>query len=455
METATKRAVNDPDEPITEVTLVLKMLPTEFMAIRQRFLSGLAAQLRCETSDLQIMSIRHGCTKVTVRMTSGRAVETLKLANTTTPEAAEFRVEFGVRSAHFSEHIVLIRRGGREFTWMHISDIHFEDEAGPHAASQERVKKAFLDDLPEVLGADDLVPDAVFVTGDIAQRAQVNEYDKALDFLTRLKGILPKQSAPIMVVPGNHDVQRDWVAMHQVHEDAALKLLTTNDKIIDYLKSLKSKPERDSILARLDNFFAFSNKCAALGQPPLNHGYFYTTQLMHQGLNIGVAGLNSAWRCSSDLDRGRLILGVPQIDQALQDLAESDLRLLLLHHPIESEWFAREDQLYQRQHLGKFDFVLRGHEHDPHAVSLSQLHAAPTYRFAAGALYTHEEFPKSVNAVRINLDHGSARLFYWRLSPAKYEWVRDVDFHREGSVQFPLTDRTKSKISARNPLAAA
>ena len=76
-------------------------------------------------------------------------------------------------------------------------------------------------------------------------------------------------------------------------------------------------------------------------------------------------------------------------------------------------------------------------------------------RTAAGALYTHELFPKSVNAVRINLDHGSARLFYWRLSAAKYEWVRDLDFHREGSVQVPLTPRLRSKMPGRAPSAIA
>jgi len=438
-----------PGEELTEVTLILDMHPTEFIPIRERFLAGLAGQLRCEPGDLLITSIRPGCTKVTIRMTSDRAVETLALANANKPEADEFRVEFGIRSAHFSEHIVLVRRDGREFTWMHISDIHFEEEGGPHAASQERVKIAFLNDLPEVLGADDLVPDAVFVTGDIAQRAHTVEYDKALDFLTRLKDRLPERSAPIMVVPGNHDVQRDVVARHQAEEDAALKLLISNDSIIDYLKSKKTQQDRERVFARLDNFFAFAAKCAPLGQPPMNHRYFYTTELAHKGLKIGVAGLNSAWRCSSDQDPGRLILGVPQIDQALQDLAASDLRLLLLHHPVESPWFVNEDQIYQRQQLAKFDFILRGHEHDPHAVSLNQLHAAPSYRFAAGALYTHERFPKSVNAVRLNLDHGSARLFYWRLSPAKYEWVPDVDFHRAGSVQFPLTPHSKARLAAR------
>lgn len=455
METGLGQKVEAAGEPLTEVTLILDMQPSDFMPLRQRFLAGLAAQLKCEASELQIVSIRHGCTKVTVRLTSALAVETLKLANTATPQGQEFRGEFKLQSAHFSEHMVLFRRSGREFTWLHLSDIHFEDDTGPHAASQDRVKQAFLEDLPEVLRADELVPDAVFVTGDIAQRAQAAEYDKAWDFLGQLKAQLPKPAAPIMLVPGNHDVQRDKAALHRSEEEAALKLLTSNDKVIDYLKSPGSKADRDRVFERLENYLAFARRCAALGQPALNHGYFYTTQMDHLGVTIGVAGLNSAWRCSSDQDRGRLLLGVPQIDQALLDLQPSTLRLLLLHHPIASDWFVHEDQLYQRHQLGKFDFVLRGHEHDPHAFSMGQLHAAPTHHFAAGALYTHELFPKSVNAVRINLDHGSARLFYWRLSAAKYEWVRDLDFHREGSVQFPLTPRLRSKMPGRAPSAIA
>ena len=225
METTVDPKIAPAGEPLTEITLILDMQPAEFMAMSQRFLTGLATALKCETSALQIVSVRHGCTKVTVRMTPAHAVETLMLANTPTPQGQEFRGEFKVQSAHFSEHIVLFRRGGREFTWMHLSDIHFEDAAGPHAASQDRVKQAFLEDLPEVLGADDLVPDVVFVTGDIAQKAQVAEYDKALDFLGQLKAKLPKVSAPIMMVPGNHDVQRDKARLYRKEEKTALKQL--------------------------------------------------------------------------------------------------------------------------------------------------------------------------------------------------------------------------------------
>ncbi len=51
--------------------------------------------------------------------------------------------------------------------------------------------------------------------------------------------------------------------------------------------------------------------------------------------------------------------------------------------------------------------------------------------------------------MRVNLDHGSARLFYWRLSTGKMEWVRDVDFHRDGSIQFPLGQKIKARLAAR------
>ncbi|NUA28649.1 metallophosphoesterase family protein [Cupriavidus basilensis] len=440
------------DEPDSEITLVLDMEPEEFMAVRDDFLARLHAVLAVEPGAIEITSIRHGCTKVTLKSDSKIAARILELANAAAlaeQEASEFRICFRVRSGHFSEHEVLIRRNGRELTWLHLSDVHFETAAHAHAGSQERVKKAFLDDLESILDEDDLKPDAVFVTGDISKTGSPAEFDKSFEFFTQLRDKLPNKQARFLFVPGNHDVDRGVVKRFTREEESAKSRLTGNEAIIDYLTSQDCKDDRDRVFARLDNYFSFLGKCHALGQPAVNHGYFYTDTWQHSGITVGVAGMNSAWRCSSDGDRDNLILGVPQIDASIAGLAGADLRILLLHHPAESDWFIRDDILYQRAKLGAFDFVLRGHEHDPHGASLRQLDADPSFRFAAGALYTHEKYPKSFNAVRVNLDHGSARLFYWRLSTGKMEWVRDVDFHRNGSIQFPLGQKIKARLAAR------
>lgn len=71
-------------------------------------------------------------------------------------------------------------------TLAHISDLHFGRE---------------LPELVEALVADlaDVAPDLVVVSGDLTQRGRRRQFERAADFLARL-------SAPVLAVPGNHDI---------------------------------------------------------------------------------------------------------------------------------------------------------------------------------------------------------------------------------------------------------
>jgi 3',5'-cyclic AMP phosphodiesterase CpdA len=71
-------------------------------------------------------------------------------------------------------------------TIVHLSDLHFGriDDAIPRSL---------------VRAVAELAPDLVVVSGDLTQRARVKEFRAAADFLGAL-------SAPLLVVPGNHDV---------------------------------------------------------------------------------------------------------------------------------------------------------------------------------------------------------------------------------------------------------
>jgi 3',5'-cyclic AMP phosphodiesterase CpdA len=71
-------------------------------------------------------------------------------------------------------------------TIAHVSDLHFGRE-DPRAA------EALLADLAA------LSPSVVAVSGDLTQRARVREFAKARAYLARV-------AAPLVVVPGNHDV---------------------------------------------------------------------------------------------------------------------------------------------------------------------------------------------------------------------------------------------------------
>jgi 3',5'-cyclic AMP phosphodiesterase CpdA len=78
-------------------------------------------------------------------------------------------------------------------TIIHLSDLHFG-----------RIRPDLLDPLVKIINS--AAPDLVVVSGDLTQRARVAQFGEARAFLDRI-------AAPRLVVPGNHDVPLDNVAM--------------------------------------------------------------------------------------------------------------------------------------------------------------------------------------------------------------------------------------------------
>lgn len=76
---------------------------------------------------------------------------------------------------------------------VHIGDLHFGGVADiPVVEALERA-------LP------DLRPDAIVIGGDVSQRARHGEFQRGRAFLN-----LVRETAPVLVIPGNHDVQWWW-----------------------------------------------------------------------------------------------------------------------------------------------------------------------------------------------------------------------------------------------------
>lgn len=79
----------------------------------------------------------------------------------------------------------------------HLADLHFGRIAHP------RIVEALIEDV-NGLGAD-----LVALSGDLTQRARPREYRQAAAFIGKLK-------APVLVVPGNHDMYPWWHPVHRL-----------------------------------------------------------------------------------------------------------------------------------------------------------------------------------------------------------------------------------------------
>jgi hypothetical protein len=96
-------------------------------------------------------------------------------------------------------------------TWLHLSDFHF--------AAQEQDKwqanvvlRPLLDDVQCLLEKEQVSLDVILVSGDIAAKGAPKEYDLAAAFLDELLARTGVLKEHLLLVPGNHDVERGAIS---------------------------------------------------------------------------------------------------------------------------------------------------------------------------------------------------------------------------------------------------
>ncbi|HRI68749.1 MAG TPA: metallophosphoesterase, partial [Polyangium sp.] len=99
---------------------------------------------------------------------------------------------------------------GKRLTLVHLSDPQFGDK---HGFAQDTSMGSLADRLAtsfECLRDEhDVRPDLVIVSGDLAERGLPSEFKDVEAFLRSLARSLTLDMRRIVVVPGNHDINRD------------------------------------------------------------------------------------------------------------------------------------------------------------------------------------------------------------------------------------------------------
>lgn len=90
--------------------------------------------------------------------------------------------------------------------WLHISDFH----TGKDPFGQQQLFKYLLKEI-QTRVTQQLRPDFIFITGDIANKGKVREYETFLEqFLLPLLDLLGNDYlSRVFIIPGNHDVDRE------------------------------------------------------------------------------------------------------------------------------------------------------------------------------------------------------------------------------------------------------
>jgi len=318
-------------------------------------------------------------------------------------------------------------------TWLHISDLHFRasQEYNTHA-----VLKALLTDLKERMQDDGLCPDFIAVTGDIAFSGQPAEYALARTFFDDLLKTTGLPSERLLVVPGNHDVNRSLITPGARAIGAAL----ADRDAVNLL--LNTPDDRRLIMARFKGYAEFVNDYLRQGWD--DEHFFYVRTVEADGRRVALLGLNSAWLCASDEDKAKgLLIGERQARAALEQAEGAALKIALMHHPF--DWLREFDQNDSAAMLTDgCDFILHGHLHQTALTQLTSPDSAAMI-LAGGACYETRNYPNMVNWVRLDLSAGTGVVYLRRYSPQRGGfWAKDTLTYRnvqDGEYRFALRGR--------------
>ena len=203
-------------------------------------------------------------------------------------------------------------------TWLHLSDLHACNPR--HGWDARRVTDTLVDDLRGLQRDRGLRPDLLFFTGDAAFGRIGSEGEKTVEgqletfgaFLDGVRGAFEPEIAleNVFLVPGNHDVDRDWSTPEQAEW---LDRLDSLDPVVAMIH--KGGLQWRRYMERLGAYRAFlktrgfdhlldSQRDGTTHADPSR--LIYSAIRRVDGLRVGIAGFNTAWSCCRNGERGRL-----------------------------------------------------------------------------------------------------------------------------------------------------
>jgi len=316
-------------------------------------------------------------------------------------------------------------------TWLHLSDWHQKGKEFDRKVVRDKLIKDITDrkkisqDLAEI--------NFIVFSGDVAFSGQPEEYQAAkkelFEPILKACGLGPEK---LFIVPGNHDIDR---TKFELLPEQLLKPL---DSDIQAKEWLFDREKRRVALGPFKTFASFVSRYTH----QKNTSYANICQYEIGGKKISLLGLNSAWMCGRRKDskeeiddKGVVVVGEPQIHDILDKVAESDIKIAVLHHPF--SWLADfECSQIERSLMEGCNFILRGHQHEPQ-VSFIHGTNGECVTIPAGACYDHRIYANAYNFVHLDLENGKGVVFL-RCWNGKDKWREDVDSSPGGKFAFNI-----------------
>lgn len=312
-----------------------------------------------------------------------------------------------------------------KLVWLHLSDIHF---LPTNEWQDSTARTALLKFLAEQLSAHQLKVDLIFCTGDIAfgalgKQSLSQQYAMARQFFDKVLALCGCEKSRLFVVPGNHDINRAIITRAERESWAAWGGAKAHNMLEVIPKGFASfDADTQAAMRRLQEWGEFVADYLPHQQPAAQGHHHYAQIITIAGRKIGIAGFNSAWTCAGNEDDRKLWLAAgPQFDHMRRELAEADLKIGLIHHPL--DWFNDAERSIIKQRIAMdAHFWLHGHTHDAWVEPLPG-HVT----LGAGAVGAHSQDEFGCNLVQLDFDGGRGQVHLYRYKKAQARWIEAND----------------------------
>ncbi len=337
-----------------------------------------------------------------------------------------------------------------QLTLLHLSDLHWSRDK---ANDQKIIIDGLIEDIITNKKEIGLKPDLVIFSGDLVQagedRSSFDEARKA--FLDRILDTVELSSGRLIMVPGNHDIMRKIVRDADFIDAGLHATLSDVDKVNNFIDGLEKEGSRkNSALDRLENWTDFLKHTKLQDHLTVNSPLLSVGRFNINDVSVGIASLNSAWRCSGedgDRDRRKLLVGERNVDIAISSIKDCRIRIAVIHHPF--EWLSEFDESAVGSRLySEFDIVACGHIHK--ALPEARINPAGSAILSqTGCLYESRKFFNGYQYLTIDLERSECQFSIrsWFDSPRRsFDAASNVC--KGGILTLPFVGRADDGVSS-------
>jgi predicted MPP superfamily phosphohydrolase len=322
---------------------------------------------------------------------------------------------------------------------LHLSDLHYDSLREKDLSI---ILNALLTDLKGLKDHENTRPHIVAFSGDLVKTGDSkNDFEKVeSNFITPLLETLGLDYDSFFLSPGNHDLQKSSVK--EIHELGLKQALTDRDKINQLFDTIDDNQE---YFERLNNYNIFRDSLSS--KNIITSNILYSThQITINGFSVGIACLNSSWRSSckgDEADYGKLLVAERQLDTAVKDIKDCQLRIGLFHHPF--EWINIIERInIKLRAFQHFDLLLFGHNHEPEPrYEYSGSHGA--LQNICGCLYQSRDYYNGYSIINYNLVEKKVNIYLRSYFNQRRQFDKALNYVREGIASFELLDKHVDK----------